>query len=313
MKNKTKALAISAVVALTAVIGLTASGCRSNENSNSTADQSSSTTNSQSADQNDGKKINPFDGLEVSFGGLAYDGSVYGDITFEANTDGCAAFVKDYVTFNCDTTNAANGSTVMVQAKWDAKDAKDNGITVTAVEQLYTVSLEEIPEDLTEVQRKQLADYVWDAAKKENGGSHPQEGGFHPYKRGQWLVQSMSEPQLITEKYYLCKDDELPNTLYHAVWEMDLTLKCDTVGLGEDAAVGDVIEEKYYIVGVVETFTTKDDAVLFADNSPTSHGNCLEQYHGYLVSANHGTSQYADYYVVDNAKDSDFLFVKSYQ
>ena len=265
MKNKTKALAISAVVALTAVVGLTASGCRSNENSNSTADQSG-TTNSQSADQNDGKKINPFDGLEVSFGGLAYDGSVYGDITFEANTDGCAAFVKDYVTFNCDTTNAANGSTVMVQAKWDAKDAKDNGITVTAVEQLYTVSLEEIPEDLTEVQRKQLADYIWNQAMEKEDGDYPVVGQNVPTYHGKWKALSVSEPAILIEKYLLTDEgDDIPQTVYKIVWEIDLSLECVEVGFGDkEHQVGDVIDEKFYVYGFETDFTVQEDDVHFA-------------------------------------------------
>lgn len=259
MKNKTKSLAITAVVALAAVVGLTASGCRSDENSNA--------THSQSADQNDGKKINPFDGLEVSFGGLVYDGSVYGDITFEANTDGCAAFVKEYVTFDCDTTNAANGSTVMVQAKWDATDAKDNGVTVTAVEQLYTVSLEEIPEDLTEDQRKQLADSVWDAAMSKDGGEYPVVGEIVPTYHGKWKALSVSEPVILVEKYLLADvGEDIPKTVYKSLWEIDVTVECVEVGFGDkEHQVGDVIDKKFYVYGDETDFTVKEDAVQFAE------------------------------------------------
>lgn len=306
MKNKTKSFAITAVVALAAVVGLTASGCRSDENSNA--------THSQSTDQNDGQKINPFDGLEVSFGGLAYDGSVYGDITFEANTDGCAAFVKEYVTFDCDTTNAANGSTVMVQAKWDAKDAKDNGVTVTAVEQLYTVSLEEIPEDLTEEQRKQLADSVWDAALKQEGEDYPSEDELYAGKRGEWLVQNMSEPKLVTETYFIQdQHQELPNTLYKAVWEINLTLECIAPSAWDTNAVGDVVNEKIFVSGVVEPFTVCEGKVLLPTEDTNTAANYLERYFIGRVISSCGSSPSSGHYATDKYEDSDFLFVKSYQ
>lgn len=290
MKNKTKSFAITAVVALAAVVGLTASGCRSDENSNA--------THSQSTDQNDGQKINPFDGLEVSFGGLAYDGSVYGDITFEANTDGCAAFVKEYVTFDCDTTNAANGSTVMVQAKWDAKDAKDNGVTVTAVEQLYTVSLEEIPEDLTEEQRKQLADSVWDAAMSRDGEEYPVVGEIVPTYHGKWKALSVSEPAVLIEKYLLTDEgDDVPQTVYKIVWEIDVTVECVEVGFGDkEHLVGDVVDKKFYVYGKETSFSVKEDAIQFAD---------------YLIRATDGCDEvFSPFYSSDN--DAEYISVITY-
>lgn len=306
MKNKTKSLAITAVVALAAVVGLTASGCRSDENSNA--------THSQSADQNDGKKINPFDGLEVSFGGLVYDGSVYGDITFETNTDGCAEFVKEYVTFDCDTTNATNGSTVMVQAKCNSQDLKNNDITLTAVEQLYTVSLEEIPEDLTEEQRKQLTDYVWDAALKQAGKYYPSEDELYAGKYGEWLVQSMSDPQLVTETYFIQDQyQELPNTLYKAVWEINLTLECIAPSAWDTNAVGDIVNEKIFVSGVVEPFTVCEGKVLLPTEDTNTAANYLERYFIGRVISSCGSSPSSGHYATDKYEDSDFLFVKSYQ
>lgn len=269
MENKTKALAISAVVALAAVVGLTASGCRSDENSNSTADQSS-TTNSQSVDQNDGKKINPFDGLEVSFGGayFSYDDSVHGNVTFEANTDGCTAFVKEYVTFDCDTTNATNGSTVMVQAKCNSQDLKNNDITLTAVEQLYTVSaVKEIPSALSADVLDELNTKLFSYATNQHSTEFLTEGtekNLHYVDK--WFVHSVDEFEVMSCKLEVLQDKDTLKSCYKVVWRQAVTIELlEPSCVGDPCDIGETISVYYYVVASIDDFTVSDDNIIIVD------------------------------------------------
>ncbi len=81
----------------------------------------------------DKSEVSPFDGLSVTFNGV----SPYG--TVQIDKSNCLQYVKDNVTFTCNSYDLSNGDKIVVTAEFDSEIAERNGYIFTENTKRYTV------------------------------------------------------------------------------------------------------------------------------------------------------------------------------
>lgn len=215
----------------------------------------------------DGQIVNPFDGLVISYEGIAPNASAVFD------SSDCNDYVRNNVKFSVDGANSglSNGETITVKADYDFDKAENNAIMISETERQYIVNdVLEYPTSLDNVDLTAITAQFEDMLEAK-AMSRVLSGTDVNVSQ---IVDSFGAKMKITKaessvklKAYLKSKTTDPNegtisvfgngspyNEYDCIWEINVTGTCTNQGYASEPKVkqGDTMSYKLYYVAYIQ-------------------------------------------------------------
>ncbi len=230
----------------------------------------------------EGKTIDPFEGLVLDYKGIAPEVSVSFDTT------GCDEFVRNNVDFRASQSGLSNGENVTVTASYSESKAEENGIVFTQEEKNYTIEgAPYYPSDDTDIDFTDLDNDFKDLIESKIAGENYYVGSLIHGRSLFKNVKSSDEYKItkiditpVKKMYFVPKDNSTWIKDNHlVVWEIKVTAEKtgksdgsthDTVEVGKLAS-GTLLAETY-----IQNFAVNADGTL--NYSEAENKNCTVYY-----------------------------------
>lgn len=283
MKNSLKAIIAAAVLTVNAVslIGCKKSKDDSDSTPATTGSAVSGATQDSDTTQTTSEGLNPFDEqfVKMKYTGISgYNGGLEFD-DFNAPKE----FQYHYYYVNKDgerNGTIANGDeiTIGMNAMKDysesliAEVCNRFGCNKLACDEMKIVvdSVPEIPNDLTEIQRKQLTDMLWDKLMEEDKDEYPVvDKLYYGYRK----VLSVGEPEVYKQNYTVeeAKGNAAPDAYFCVIWRIPVQVEYQAVPNYEEHKEGDVTDEYVYAKGTVNALCADSDGLMMIDENRSFH------------------------------------------
>lgn len=282
MKNSLKAIIAAAVLTVNAV-SLTA--CKkSKDDSDSTLAMTGSAVSGATQDsdttQTTSEGLNPFDEqfVKMKYTGVSgYTGRLEFD-DFNAPKE----FQYHYYYINKDGERngvIANGDEITIGMN-AMKDYSESlvadvcsrfGYDKLACDEMKIVvdSVPEIPDELTEEQRKDLCTAFWDILMEQKKNDYPAVDKVYRYKK----VLSVGEPEVFKQRYTVQKKDNYPKAMFSVIWRIPVQVEClddyDNPIYNIDDKKGDVLDHYIFVQASGAPLRAKPDGSFLLDYDET--------------------------------------------